>query len=312
MLATAGAPPSGPDWVIEPKFDGARCVTRIDEGRVDMFSRRSTNLTASFPELAEACSALRSRGAILDGEIIVLDRQGQPRFSLLQRRLHVGRPAKSLLSGLRASLMVFDVVYLDGRDLTGLPYRERRAVLESLQLEEVAPVLATSPAWPGMDGHEVLAAMVDAGMEGIVTKAAGSTYKAGYRSRHWIKTPYRSSGYFVVGGFIPTSAHAGSIGALLVGAHDATGNFVYCGTLTVGFTEQQRRELYRHLFPLVVEASPFHSVGLTAHDGRVRWVTPLVVGRVEYRDFTGRLRHPAWKGVASTLDSNHVGLPAVR
>jgi len=311
MLPTPGRPPSCPEWVIEPKFDGARCASRIAAGRVELFSRYANNLSASFPELVMGCTALGDRGAILDGEIIVLDDKGRPNFRLLQRRLHVARPPKSLTTRLAARLVVFDILYLDGQDLTRLSYRERRAALEGLRVDELSPELATSPAWSGVDGREVLEAMADTGMEGIVSKAAASRYQAGRRTRQWIKTPYRHSGHFAIGGFVPSRAPGAPIGSVLVGAYDSSGALRYCGSISIGFSQQARRDLHARLSRIHKASSPFRGIGHGGHDDGVCWVMPVVVGRIEYRGFTGRLRHAAWKGVVD-VDATDVFLPEVR
>jgi bifunctional non-homologous end joining protein LigD len=307
MLATAGQPPLGDQWVVEPKFDGARCGVRIGAGRAELFSRQANNLSAFFPDVVSTCSALGHRDAILDGEIIVMDDHTRPSFQLLQRRLQTPRPGSTLQRRLPARLVVFDVLHLDGFDLTRQPYRERRDILQGLDLEASTPGLATSPAWFGVDGTDVLEAMVAAGMEGVVCKAIGSSYQAGRRSRQWIKTPYRHSGHVVVGGYV--AAAGDTVGALLVGAYDVAGDFIYCGTVSTGFTQRARRELRSKLSRIGRSTSPFQA-GLVADDSRVQWVDPHVVGRVEYREFTARLRHPAWKGVVD-VDAAAVCLPAV-
>lgn len=294
MLATPGAPPAGPGWVIEPKFDGARCLARMGSGRTELFSRRANHLTASFPDVVAACSALAGRDIIVDGEIVVLDRCGRPNFGLLQRRLGVQRPPTSIQTALRATYVMWDVLHLDGRDLTGRPYRERRGVLESLCVDSLAPQLATCPAWSDVDGAAVLDAMAQTGMEGTVAKSATSLYQAGRRSRHWVKTPCQRSGYVAVGGFTGSRA-ARAVGALLVGAYDAAGDFVYAGTITAGFSHKARRNLYTLLCAARCDRSPFS--GNLSVGPAVRWVWPVLVGRVEYRQYTRVLRHASWKGM---------------
>lgn len=188
MLATPGPVPNGPQWTIEPKWDGARLVTRVENGRADLFSRHANNLTSSFPEVRAAClEAVGSRRVVLDGEIVVLDRAARPSFQLLQRRLHVSHPRATLLNGCSATLFVFDVLHLDGQDLTTLPYLQRRAVLDELGLDDAGHRLVRSPAWPGLDGAAALEIMDSLRLEGVVAKAAHSPYQAGRRSRHWIK-----------------------------------------------------------------------------------------------------------------------------
>ncbi|MGY4646343.1 ATP-dependent DNA ligase [Mycobacterium sp. URHB0021] len=189
MLAPAGQPPCGPEWVVESKFDGARCAARIGGGRAELFSlsRQANTLSAFFPDVVSGCSAVGHRDVVLDGEIIVMNDRTRPNFQLLQRRLHVPLPSKTLQSWLPARLVVFDVLHLDGCDLTRLPYQERRSILENLERDAVTCYLATWPAWLGVDGREILAAMADVGMEGVVCKVADSCYWAGRRSRQWIK-----------------------------------------------------------------------------------------------------------------------------
>ncbi|WP_147289453.1 non-homologous end-joining DNA ligase [Mycolicibacterium tokaiense] len=308
MLATAGQPPVGDDWIVEPKFDGARCAARIGGGRAELFSRQANNVSAAFPDVVSGCSALSGRDVILDGEIVVLDDRTRPSFQLLQRRLPVARPPQSLQRRLPARLVVFDVLHLDGHDLTSLPYRERRGILQDLDFAVAAPALSMSPAWAGLDGRDVLKAMVDAGMEGVVCKRAGSSYWSGRRSRQWIKTPYRHSGHFVVGGYAASAA--GAVNALLVGAYDQAGHLTYCGTVTIGFTDRARRDMGAALAQLRRVVSPFRSVATSLDESRICWVEPLVVGRVEFREYTGRLRHAAWKGVVA-VDADAVCVPAL-
>lgn len=308
MLATAGQPPVGDDWIVEPKFDGARCAARIGGGRAELFSRQANNLSGAFPDVVSGCAALTGRDVILDGEIIVLDDRTRPSFQLLQRRLIAARPPQSLQRRLPARLVVFDVLHLDGHDLTRLPYRERREILEDLDFALASPALSASPAWPGLDGRDILKAMVDAGMEGVVCKRAGSSYWSGRRSRQWIKTPYRHSGHFVVGGYVASAT--GAVSALLIGAYDQAGDFMYCGTVSTGFTNRARRDLGAALAQLQRLASPFSSAGASLDENRICWVEPLVVGRVEFREYNGRLRHAAWKGVVD-VGADAVCVPAL-
>jgi bifunctional non-homologous end joining protein LigD len=133
--------------------------------------------------------ALGGRRVLLDGEIVVLDRAARPSFQLLQRRLHVSRPHTSLLNGCGATLFVFDIVSLDGQDLSPLPYLQRRALLDELGLDAAGPRLVRSPAWPGLDGAAALEIMDSLRLEGVVAKESHSPYQPGRRSRHWIKTP---------------------------------------------------------------------------------------------------------------------------
>ena len=137
-----------------------------------------------------------------------------------------------------------------------------------------------------------------AALEGVVAKRATSPYQAGRRSRFWVKTPIRNAACLVVGGWIPASAREGAVGSLLVGGHDdATGDLVYCGHITSGFSNRARRTLYELLTQIGCTDPPFTNIDPVSDESRAHWVHPVLVGRVEYREYTGRLRHAAWKGI---------------
>ena len=171
---------------------------------VELFSRRATNLTTCFPEITRGLSeALAGRSAILDGEVVALDRRGRPSFELIQRRLRATRPSAHMITAVPTIYAVFDVLYLDGIDVTRRPYVQRRDLLEDLHLD--APPVITSPWW---DGAEISAeAMFDVvrelSLEGFVIKRASSTYQAGRRSTAWTKAVVRHCSPMLVCGFIP-------------------------------------------------------------------------------------------------------------
>jgi bifunctional non-homologous end joining protein LigD len=293
MLATAGPLPTSDGFAFEPKWDGARAITRT-AGTTQLFSRNANNLSTSFPELTQACStALNGRAAVLDGEVIVLDRHNRPNFDLLRRRLHATRSAPALAARLPSTLVVFDVLHLDGHDLTTLPYHDRRAALEDLCFTSTGGRVVRTPAWTDIDGSDVFDVVRSMALEGVVAKALTSPYQAGRRSPWWVKTPVRRSGYFAVGGW---TGRAGMLGSVLVGAYDVAGNFIYCGRIMSGFSDRARRELAIRLSEIGCVTAPFQRPPVD-RDG-VHWVTPLLVGRVEYREYTGQLRHAAWKGIA--------------
>ena len=295
MLATAGPLPTSDDFAFEPKWDGVRFLSRTAGTTTQLFSRNANNFSTSFPELTEACStALKGRAAILDGEVIVLDRHTRPNFDLLRRRLNASKSAPALAVRLPATMIVFDVLHLDGQDLTTLPYRDRRAALEDLRFTGADGRIVRTPAWTDIDGSAVFDVIRGMALEGVVAKALTSPYQAGRRSPWWIKTPVRRSGYFAVGGW---TGQTGMLGSVLVGAYDRAGNFVYCGRIMSGFTNRARRDLSIRLSEIGCATSPFQPPPVDKHG--VRWVTPQLVGRVEYREYTSQLRHAAWKGLAA-------------
>jgi bifunctional non-homologous end joining protein LigD len=153
--------------------------------------------------------------------------------------------------------------------------------------------------------------MREAGLEGVVAKAASSPYQAGRRSRCWLKTPLRNVTRVVIGGWIPSGTRDKAVGSLLVGGYDGAGALQYCAHITSGFADRARRALYEALSEIGCADPPFTNVEPDSHGPHVRWVRPLLVGRVEYREFTTRLRHASWKGVEHT-DPMTVQLPTPR
>ena len=155
---------------------------------MDLISRPGNNFCSRFPDLTESLAqSLGGHSAILDGEVIARDGHGRPSFARLQRRLRVQRPSRTLLSSVPASFCLFDVLHLDGQDLTSRPYAQRRAILEDLALSG-GPIVVP-PVWQDLPGAVLLAAAAELDLEGAVFKRSDSTYHAGRRSRSWIKCP---------------------------------------------------------------------------------------------------------------------------
>ena len=169
MLAIAAAlPADSTAYCMEPKWDGIRALARCGP-RVELFSRNANRLQ-SFPDITEALSTvLAGRAAILDGELVALDKRARPCFELIQRRLRATRPAAHLIAAVPALYIAFDVLYLDGADVTRRPYLQRRDLLESLRLD-TAPLI-TSPSWTDISADVVLDVVRDMGLEGLIVKA---------------------------------------------------------------------------------------------------------------------------------------------
>jgi bifunctional non-homologous end joining protein LigD len=308
MLATAAAlPADSTAYCIEPKWDGIRALARCGP-RVELFSRNANHLQ-SFPDITEALSTvLAGREAILDGELVALDKRARPCFELIQRRLRATRPSAHLIAAVPALYVVFDVLHLDGADVTRRPYLQRRKLLESLRLD-TAPLI-TSPSWTDISADVVLDVVRDMGLEGLIVKRAASTYQPGRRSAAWIKSVVRQRSPMIVGGWIAGGGrHAGGVGSLLLGAHNPVGELVYSGHVGTGLTDRARHTLAAALTGIGCPASPFIGPALVSTTGRVNWVTPLLVVDVQYREFTGRLRHPSLKGLAGDVDPATVTLP---
>lgn len=224
MLATLGRPPVGEGWAFEMKWDGQRAVTEDRDGAVRLFSRNGNDITTAFPELTgPIADAVDGHDVIQDGEVVALDEKGRPSFSRLQRRMHVLRPTMQLRNAFPVTYYVFDVLALDGESTTGLPYPERRALLDGLAL--TGRRVQVPPFWTGVDGDRMLALAREHHLEGVVAKRADSTYRPGRRAPTWVKTPLRRNTEGVICGWVDgTGAARDGVGSLLLGAYDDIGN----------------------------------------------------------------------------------------
>jgi bifunctional non-homologous end joining protein LigD len=298
MLATKGDHvPTGPDWTHEVKWDGMRVLVDVTPASVRIFSRNENDVTVSFPEL-HALAGL-GHDVLLDGEVVALG-SGVPSFGQLADRMHVrdARRAARLATTNPVTLLAFDVLRLDGEDLTGRPLRERRALLEGLALDDVA--WQVPPAYD--DGPMLLDAAEQQGLEGIVSKKLSSRYRPDQRSRDWLKFPIRPTGSFVVGGFRHETGSETRIGAVLVGEPTAAG-LVFRGRVGSGIAGKSGQRLGELLRPLARDTSPFaDELPRLDRLGSV-WVDPVLVVDVEYLVLTtdGRLRQPAYRGVRTDL-----------
>ena len=283
MLASTGALPTDTSaYCYEVKWDGIRALARCGQ-RVELFSRNANHLTC-FPEITDALAAgLGGRAAVLDGEVVVLDKTARPSFDLVQRRLRASRPPAYLVAALPALYVVFDVLHLDGVDVTGRSYLRRRELLAGLQFD-AAPVI-TSPYWTDIGADAMYEVARDMGLEGLVVKRAASTYQCGRRSSSWIKAVVRQRSPMVVGGWIAGGGrHVRGVGSLLVGAHNGDGDLVYAGHVGSGLSDRMRRTLAAQLTQLHAHASPFTGPALAGAGGRANWVQPRLVVEVEYRE----------------------------
>jgi bifunctional non-homologous end joining protein LigD len=301
MLATSGdLPRDEAKWSFEIKWDGVRAIVYSQPGRFRIEGRRLTDMTERYPELRPLNRNLGSRDAVLDGEIVAFDENGRPSFERLQHRMHltgetrIKRRAKEI----PVVYAIFDVLYLDGRDLMGLPYEVRRKRLEELELE--GPNWRTPATHPG-EGRALLEASAQQGLEGVVAKRLASAYEPGRRSSQWVKVKNKLQQELVVGGWMPGEGKREStIGALLVGYYDPEGRLRYGGRAGSGFTERALRDLEKRLHPLRRKTSPFK--GEPKPPRGAVWVEPELVCEVEYTEWTSEmiLRHPVYKGLVDT------------
>ncbi len=297
MLAQPGPLPSSDEgWAYELKWDGVRALAYVERGRVHFRSRNDLNITATYPELHGIGLALGSRQALLDGEIVAWDDAGRPSFTRLQRRMHVAELARArrLTASVPVTYVVFDVLHLDGRPLLDVPYDRRRELLVSLRLEGAH--WSTPQAFTDRVGTDVLRAALGRGLEGVVCKRRDSPYQPGRRSQLWVKVKGRRTQEVVIGGFTPGKGHRqGRLGALVVGIPKGDG-LAYVGKVGTGFSDEALEALARRLAEIRRTQCPFTTVPPVP---QVLWVEPMLVGEVEFAQWTrdGRLRQPSWRGL---------------
>lgn len=297
MLATPGTlPPAAQDarWAYETKQDGQRVVAYLEgDGGLRLRARSGEDITAAYPELRPLGTALGATPAVLDGEVLALDEQGRADFQLLQSRMGLAHsPAKAARQAAKVPvhLVLFDVMHLRGRGLTGLPYLRRRGRLEELGLD--GPFWSTPSALVG-HGEQALRATLEHGLEGLVCKRLESVYEPGVRSRAWIKIRNLRSEDVIVGGWLPGKGRlSGLPGAVLVGQR-AAGRLRYVGGVGTGWSEAERARLAELLRAARTAQCPFDPVPAVAG---AHWVLPRLVGEVRYstRTRAGMLRQPSW------------------
>lgn len=305
MLAENGTPAlaralSDPSWV-EVKWDGIRAMGTWSDGRMLLHARRGTDITARYPELtADGAPFLPAADAVVDGEIVAFDAQGRPSFSLLQNRMHLTRPREIEREVIRTPIvyMLFDLLRLDGHDLTSMPLHQRRTLLDDLVADLDAPV-QVPPVFDDLDA--ALAASEQFGLEGVVAKDPGSRYRPGLRSPSWLKLKHTRMQEAVIVGIRPGKGDREStLGSLLlaVPSEGAARELRYVGRVGTGFTDRILRDLLTRLEPLRVKTAPLDGVpALDASDAL--WVRPELVGEVEFANWTpdGVLRHSRWRGL---------------
>jgi bifunctional non-homologous end joining protein LigD len=300
MLATRGDQvPTGAGWVHEVKWDGIRALVAVSDGKVRITSRNENDVTPAYPELL----ALGGLGhdLLLDGEIVALG-SGVPSFSALADRMHVrdARRAAQLAQSNPVTYLAFDLLRLDGEDLTAEPLQHRRELLLGLGLDD--PAWQVPPTYD--DGALLLEAAEAQGLEGIVSKKTSSRYHPDRRSRDWLKFPIRPTGSYLVGGYRHETGSDSRLGAVLVGEPSPAG-LVFRGRVGSGIAGKAGQKLGELLRPLATTTSPFLGELPKVDTAGTVWVEPAVIVDVQYLTLTpdGRLRQPAYRGVRTDLNA---------
>jgi DNA ligase D-like protein (predicted ligase) len=282
--------PDGADWSYEVKWDGYRAQAIKQGPVVSLASRNLKNITRQFPGIARAAAALAAAAVVLDGEIVAIDSEGRPSFQALHH---------AATEGLSIVYYAFDLLHLNGRDLTRMPLDERRASLRDVV--KGSDLLLSEPL-PGT-AAQIADAVRGLGLEGVVAKRRRSTYTAGRRSDAWVKVRFAQRQELVIGGFKPSAA---AFDSLVVGYYE--GRRLMCaGKVRSGFTPHLRAQVFERIRNLAVSRCPFANLpstrtghwgdGITADEmNALRWVRPTQVAEVSFAEWTrdGSLRHAAF------------------
>lgn len=293
MLATLTAERfSSPEWIFECKLDGERCLVFRGKNRLDLLSRNRHQLNNTYPELVDALAAQDAGDFIADGEIVAF--QGKvTSFSRLQQRLGIHDPEAARHSGVSVYLYLFDLLYLDGDDITRLPLRTRKQLLrDALAFSD--PLRFT--AHRNEKGEALFKDACRRGWEGLIAKRAASPY-VHKRSRDWLKFKCVRQQEFVVAGYTEPRGSRTGLGALLLGYYEDN-SLRYAGKVGTGFDEKTLQALRGRLEALTRDACPYSRRPAEA-GGTVHWVRPVLVAEVGFTEWTrdGRLRHPRFLGL---------------
>jgi bifunctional non-homologous end joining protein LigD len=295
MLATlVDAPFSNPEWLFETKLDGVRAISFITNGKARFISRNQIEMTAQYPELADIAKTIRGSSVILDGEIVALDKNGVSRFQLLQPRL--GRKnageIERLAATTRIAFYVFDLLYLDGFDLTGCALIDRKTTLE--QVLDSSRNIRFSDHIIG-EGKKLYEKIVTLPLEGMIAKRLESVYTQ-RRSADWLKIKTIQHSEVVVGGYTESRSSREYFGALVVGLY-RNGKLQYVAHAGGGFNDQTLAQIYKLMQPLKSDDCPFLDKPKT--NGPVQWVKPRLVAQVKFSEWTHdeRMRQPVFLGL---------------
>ena len=291
LASSIKAPPDDAGWLHEIKFDGYRTAARVQDGLVRFITRGGLDWTDRYGRLALPFKKLACKEALVDGEVLVQDEQGLSSFAALQDALADGRTE-------RLTFFAFDLLHLDGYDLSDVPLIKRKELLRAL----IEPVADTTSALHYSEhvagqGAAFYRQAASLGLEGVISKRADAPYRSG-RSRSWLKSKCLMSDEFVIVGYVPSDVAGGGLGALLVAAPDGDGGLVYAGRVGTGFKQRVALDLKARLDALARKTAP---VKLPPEDrrGNVVWVRPALQAEITYltRTADGLLRHAAFKGL---------------
>jgi bifunctional non-homologous end joining protein LigD len=285
MLATLiDKPFNKKGWIFEIKWDGYRAISEIENGKALLYSRNHQPFEDKFPIIFEALKGI-PHDAVLDGEVVVLDKSGKPSFQKLQYYSH--EKEGELI------YYVFDILYLDGEDLQKKTLRERKEVLAKI-IPKKGPIVLNEEIEG--QGESFFQAAKEQGLEGVIAKDAESSYRQGIRGPHWLKIKTHQRQEAVICGFTKPKGNRENFGALILGVYKGK-KLHYIGGVGSGFDDIGLQTILKILSPLIRKTSPFHQTPDLGSG--LSWVEPKIVCEIKFQEWTrdGLMRQPIFMGL---------------
>jgi len=290
-----------PQWLYEVKWDGYRAIVFIHDERAKLVSRNQNDLTGEFPEIAQALQILPVENAILDGEVVALDEEGRPSFSLMQQRTGMTSPRSRGVRnrGVPIVYYAFDLLYLNGYNTTAVPLEQRKSLLQGL-IPADKGFLRYSDHYVAQ-GTALYGVARDKGLEGIVAKLRTSPYVQ-KRSRDWLKIKITRRQECVIAGYTDPKGSRENFGSIVLGLYDENGKLVHVGNAGSGFNEATHAALWKKLSALKTDNNPFGEKIESTR--KPHWVKPELVAEIKFSEWTHegerggiKMRAPIFQGL---------------
>lgn len=287
--------PDGGGWIHETKYDGYRALVSVGGGKAKLFTRSGLDWSEKFPRLIKATARVNVDSALIDGEVVVLDKDGHPSFGALQEAIKLGDP--------NCLFFAFDILELNGADLKNLPNIERKERLRSI-IPESGPFHFADHIVGS--GEKLLATMCNAGLEGIISKRADAPYR-GKRTQNWLKVKCTLRGEYVIVGWTDSGATKRGFGALLMAARDGN-DMRYVGKVGTGFNTATLSALRKDLDAIATDKAAVEVP--TAAKRGAHYVKPKLVAEIAYGALTtdGILRHASYIGLRQDKKARDVSI----